>query len=363
MERVLQFGTGRFLRGFVEAFIDDIERSREAAGQPPGRRVTVVETSGSGMAGRLASQGHAYELRVLGLREGALVDTSRMIGVIDRSVDASEQLHDVVAAALDPDLTMIVSNTTEQGYAPGRFPRLLAAVLAARARALMPGVVILPCELIERNGDQLRRLVSDELALAQEEPAIAARVEDVNWWATTMVDRIVTAAPPGASDAAGGLGVVVEPFASWVIEVAGDVRLLEHPSVARTTDVTPHSLRKIRILNGAHTALVAQTRGAGFEFVREAVEDPRVIDWLEGLLRDEVVPALADRIPAGGDFVTTVLERLRNPYLDHRLADIATNHGQKLRLRLLPTHDEYVRLRGHPPRRLAALLSQEGVLA
>jgi tagaturonate reductase len=362
MDRVLQFGTGRFLRGFVEAFIDDAERSRDAAGQPPARRVTVVETTGSGMAGRLAAQDHVYELHTRGLDDGVVVDTSRSIRVIDRSVDASEQMHEVTEVALGADLTMIVSNTTEQGYAPGRFPRLLATVLAARARARMPGLVILPCELIDRNGDRLRRLVSDELVRAEEDPAIVAMVDDTNTWATTMVDRIVTASARGPSDAAGGLGVVVEPFASWVVELPEDVQPLEHPCVTRTADVTPFVLRKIRILNGAHTALVARTRGSSYAFVREAVEDPDIIEWLEELLREEIVPALADRVVNGQGFVTSVLERLRNPFIDHHLADIEANHRQKLSLRLLPSYEDHLRLFGHPPRRLTEILEQEGVL-
>ena len=362
MDRVLQFGTGRFLRGFVEAFIDEMERSSDDRPPRPGVRVTVVETTGSGMAARLAAQGHAYELRTRGLDDGVVVDTSRVIRVIDRSVDASEQLDDVTEVVLDPNLTTIVSNTTEQGYAPGRYPRLLATVLAARTRARLPGLVILPCELIDRNGDRLRGLVSDELALGEEDPTIAAKVDADNTWATTMVDRIVTAAPQTSGDA-DGLGVVVEPFSSWVIEASKGVPLLEHPSVTRTADVTPFVLRKIRILNGAHTALVARTRGGSYAFVREAVEDPAIFAWLEELLREEIVPALGQRIVDGQGFATSVLERLRNPFLDHRLADIETNHQQKLRLRLLPTYHDHIDLVGSPPRRLAAILEQEGVLA
>jgi tagaturonate reductase len=360
MDRVLQFGTGRFLRGFVEAFIDDTERPRREAGQPPGRRVTVVETTGSGMAGRLAAHGFEYELHTRGLEDGAVVEASRLITVIDGSVDASGRSDALAEIALEPALTTIVSNTTEQGYAPGRFPRLLATVLAARARARMPGLLILPCELIDRNGDELRRLVSEELVLAKEEPAIVATVADASTWATTMVDRIVTALP-GTSYAT-ELGVVVEPYSSWVVEVPEGVPLLEHPSVTRTADVTPFVLRKIRILNGAHTALVARTRGRRHAFVREALEDADTVDWLEALMREEIVPALADRIVDGQRFVSSVLERLRNPFLDHRLADIEINHGQKLALRLVPTYHDYIKLHGQAPRRLAEVLRQEGVI-
>jgi tagaturonate reductase len=362
MDRVLQFGTGRFLRGFVESFIDEAERARSAAGQPPGSRVTVVETTGSGMAQRLAAQDHAYELYTRGLAQGVTVDTSRTVRVIDASIDASSRFDEVVDAALDPDVKTIVSNTTERGYEPGRYPRLLAKVLAARARARLPGLVVLPCELIERNGDRLRQLVVEELSRADDPPDVIDRVHDTNAWATTMVDRIVTTAPSGSAEAS-GLDVVAEPYASWVIEVADDAGVPQHPCVTRTTDATPYTLRKTRILNGAHTALVSEARDGGFSFVREALDDAAISEWLEGLLREEIVPALADRIVDGQDFVTSVLERLRNPFLDHRLSDIESNHAQKLRLRLLPTYEDYLRLMGRTPRRLARILEREGVLA
>ena len=363
MERILQVGTGRFLRGFVEAFIDDSERARVAVGLPPGARVTVVETTGSGMAGRLAEQGYRYFLHTRGLERGQLVNTSRTIQVIDRSVDASERTDAVIEAVLGSDVTTIVSNATEQGYAQGRYPRLLATLLVARARARMAGLVILPCELLDRNGDLLRRLVADELVSTAEAPAIVARVLDGNAWATTMVDRIVAGPPPSDPGSDAGLDIVVEPYSSWVIEVDEDAQLPRHPSVKRTRDVTTFALRKIRILNGAHTGLVARTRGGRYKFVREALDDPDIHDWLEGLMREEIVPAMADRIVDGQEFVTSVLERLRNPFIDHRLADIGTGHPQKLRSRLLPTYHDYLRLFGQPPRRLSAILDQEGVIA
>ncbi len=133
-ERIIQIGTGRFLRGFVEAFIDDDERVRAETGHPPARRVTVVETTGSGTARRLAAQDHAYELRTRGLAHGRVVDTRRVIRVIDRSIDASDELDTLVGAAMDPQVKAIVSNTTEAGYAPGGYPRILATMLSSRAR-------------------------------------------------------------------------------------------------------------------------------------------------------------------------------------------------------------------------------------
>jgi tagaturonate reductase len=177
----------------------------------------------------------------------------------------------------------------------------------------------------------------------------------------TLVDRIATV-PAGDDPAAQGdpFAVVVEPYASWVVEASSDARLPAHPAVQRTADVLPFALRKIRILNGAHTALVARTRGLPVSLVREAMDDAGIAAWLEGLLLDEVVPALGDRIVDGAAFVRIVLERFRNPYQDHRLRDIAAGHAEKVAVRLLPTYHDHVARFGRPPRLLGALLASEG---
>ena len=164
--------------------------------------------------------------------------------------------------------------------------------------------------------------------------------------------------PPAADPFA----VVVEPYASWVVQAPPAARLPAHPAVERTADVLPFAVRKIRILNGAHTALVSRTRVTSIVLVREAMDDPDVAVWLEELLLDEVVPALGDRIVDGAGFVRLVLERFRNPFQDHRLGDIAVGHAEKVAVRLLPTYHDHVTRFGRPPRLLGALLASEGLL-
>jgi tagaturonate reductase len=119
----------------------------------------------------------------------------------------------------------------------------------------------------------------------------------------------------------------------------------------------------LRGTDAAHAkAQSGRTRGSGKEFVREALEDPAISAWLEALLLEEIVPALGDRIVDGEAFVLSVLERFRNPFLDHRLADIAVDHERKLSLRLESTYRDHVQRLGRPPRRLGALLEKEGAL-
>jgi tagaturonate reductase len=359
--RVLQFGTGRFLRGFVDAFLQELNGSLPSS--VARWSVTAVESSGSGVAARLQAQDCRYRILVRGLEGDRIVDETRDIDVIEKAVDASHDPEPLVDAARDPRLSIVVSNTTESGYRPDRLPARLAGVLEARARAGLPGVTVLPCELIEDNGRRLRDLVIADARERRAPRSIVDAIADENAWAVTLVDRIATTPAPDDPAVKGDpFAVVVEPYASWVIEAPPWARLPDHPAVRPTLDVLPFALRKVRLLNGAHTALVARTRDLTVTSVRQAMEQREIASWLEDLLSEEIVPALGERIVDGTGFVATVLERFRNPFQEHRLADIAVGHVEKLRLRLLPTYHDHLSRFGRPPRRLEALLAREGML-
>lgn len=360
MDRILQFGTGRFLRGFVDVFASDARRSHGTR-EPRDVRVTAVESTGSGMAARLAAA-PSYPVWMRGLQDGRRVEERRTIGVIDRAVDASAGSEALLEQVLDPAIRMVVSNVTEAGYGADGLPARLADVLVARARADAPGLVILPCELIERNGERLRAAVRGVLEARAAAPPIVEHVFEANAWGVTVVDRIASRPTADTPDADDPLSVVVEPFASWVVELPAGVPwpLVGHPAVTTATDASPYALRKIRILNGAHTALVTRCRETTIRTVRDAMADPAIAAWLEQLLREEVVPALGDRIADGQGFVTTTLERFRNPFLEHRLADIAAGHAGKVRSRLVPTYGDHVARTGRAPRLLGAILDAEG---
>ena len=177
---ILQFGTGRFLRGFVGAFVQDGNDDTANGGPGPVRVIDVVESTGSGTAARLAAQGGRYRLLVRGLAYGRRVDTVRVVSSIDRTLDVRADPEATWAAGLDGDLRAIVSNTTEAGYRPGAdgFPARLLELLARRARAGMEGITILPCELIERNGAVLRSLVREQAAACSLERAVVEHVLD-----------------------------------------------------------------------------------------------------------------------------------------------------------------------------------------
>ncbi|MBT3342702.1 MAG: altronate dehydrogenase, partial [Gemmatimonadetes bacterium] len=178
-------------------------------------------------------------------------------------------------------------------------------------------------------------------------------------WVNTLVDRIVSGRPASHPllhvDA---LLTVTEPFALWAIQDDGRLGFLEHDAIERVPDITPYSLRKVRILNGAHTALVARALPMGIETVGAAIGHDDVDKWLHQLLEEEILPALGDRVEGADDFAAATFERFANPWLEHRLADIALHHETKLQTRLQPSFDDYVNRFGEKPPLLAQILGR-----
>jgi tagaturonate reductase len=356
-ETILQFGAGRFLRAFADLFLHQANQQA----QPPGR-VVIVQSTGDDRAGALTRQGGRYHVVVRGLENGAVVDRVETVESVSRALVAGAQWEEVRRLARSPMLRVILSNTTETGYnldpadrptdAPPRsFPAKLLAVLRERFEAGQPGLTIVPCELREHNADLLQGLVVQLARDWQAPEALQRWLRDECVWLNTLVDRIVTGAPREhpllAEDA---MLTVCEPYALWAIEhkAKADV-FLRHPAVVWTADVTPYFLRKVRILNGAHTALLIKAWRRGFATVREAVQDADLGRWLERLLFEEIVPTLEGRVEGPAAFARQVLERFRNPFLEHRLIDIAVHHAAKVPVRLTPTREEFRTRFGRTP--------------
>jgi tagaturonate reductase len=364
-ETVLQFGSGRFLRAFADVFIHQANQTTAPVG-----KVVIVQSTGGDRAGGLNSQAGRYHVVVRGLENGAVVDRVEPVESISRALVAARQWDQVLAFARSPQLRLILSNTTEAGYnldaadqptgAPQRsFPAKLLAVLRERFQARQPGLTIVPCELREHQADLLQSIV---LQLARDwnlpEP-LQQWLQNECVWLNTLVDRIVTGTPKEhpllATDA---MLTVCEPYALWAIQNKPKAwQFLQNPEVIWTDDVQPYFLRKVRILNGAHTALLIKARPRGFATVREAVNDPHLGAWLERLLFEEVVPVLEGRVDRPADFARQTLERFRNPFVEHKLADIAVHHDVKVQVRLVPTRDEFKAKFGRTPPLLNEVLS------
>src|SRR5579883_745131 len=362
-ETILQFGAGRFLRAFADLFIHQANEEGQNVG-----RVVVVQSTGDERAAALNRQKGHYHVAVRGYENGAVVDRVETSASISRALVAVSQWDEVRAVARSPELRIILSNTTESGYnldsmdkpndAPPRsFPAKLLAVLHERFVAGQPGLTIVPCELREHNADTLRGLL---LQLSRDwnlPDAFAGWLERECVWVNTLVDRIVVDPPADhplrAEDA---MLAVCEPYSLWAIQQK-TTPFIHHPAVVWTPDVQPFFLRKVRILNGAHTALLIKAWPRGFKTVRDAVLDAELGPWLERLLFEEIVPVLEGRVEGPAEFARQVLDRFRNPFFEHQLTSIAAHHAAKVQVRLVPTFDEFQAKFGRTPPLLHEVLN------
>lgn len=372
-ETVLQFGAGRFLRGFVDRFIHQANEDGAAVG-----RVVVVQTTGGARADSLGSRPEGFPVLVRGMVDDAVVERIDWVGSISRALQADRDWQAVMAVATSPDLQLLVSNATEAGYqlfaedklsdtpAKSLAGKLVQVLLARFEKGLAP-LVILPCELIEGNADRLRELAVQQAqrwGLSQE---FVAWLTQKNTWLNNLVDCMITSAPenhPMAKEHP--LLIHAEPYTLWAIRRPAGFEppaklqgLFRHQAVKLVDDLSPFYLRKVRILNGLHSAMVAKFLPQGFVTVQDVLKDKKAVRWVRDLLFDEIVPAIAARVGGAAEFADQTYDRLRNPFLQHKLSDIRLNHAEKIKVRLQPTYDEYQKLFGAKPSHLAEALAVE----
>jgi tagaturonate reductase len=377
--RVLQFGQGNFLRGFVDWQLDVLN---EQCGLDFG--VVVVRPTSRSKAPLLDTQGGRYTTVLRGLdAQGALQTEVRTIGCVQRELDLAIHFADYLALAHNPELRFIVSNTTEAGIAvndsdqygdrpPQTFPAKLTRWLHERyvyfAADPSKGLVLLPCELIEANGPALTAAVLHYCALWQLAPEFQTWLGQSCHFCSTLVDRIVTGYPTEEiAQLQAELGyqddflLTGERYHYWAIEAPHSVAL-ELPlqraglHVEWVTDLAPIRLRKVAILNGAHTLLAAVGLLAGVHTVREAVSDPDIGRFLRAALWDEIIPTLPFPQAESGAYAQDVLRRFGNPHIQHQLTAIALNMESKCLARLLPQVRRFHQAQGRfPPHLLLAL--------
>ena len=343
-DTILQFGTGRFLRAFVDLFVQEVNEAGAIWD------VVCVQSTGAERAAQLNAG--PFHVAIRGMSAGAMIDETRSISSVSRGLAADRDWETVRSLAQRDCLKIVVSNTTEAGLSldpadtersgvPRSFPAKLLDLLLQRMETDAQPLTILPCELVDGNADVLRALVLEQACKWGVDASTRARLEEENVWCNTLVDRIVSAPtedhPLRNSDP---LLAVAEPFAFWAI-VAPGKKPIDHPSIQVVDSVTPYALRKVRLLNGAHTALVERALGR-FATVREAMADPSTREWLHTLVFEELVPCIDARVEDADGFAKSVFERFDNPFLDHRLEDIALHQSDKVGVRLLPPYHEYL---------------------
>ena len=370
-EKVLQFGEGNFLRAFADYWFDV---SNEKAGWN-GKVVLVCPIKG-GMAHLFNEQEGLYTLYLRGRENGEKVDRKRVISVVSRCLSPYEEsdFEAMMEVARSADLEYVVSNTTEAGIVSdpacnledrpaSSFPGKLTQVLLERFKAGQKGLIILSCELIDNNGKELQKCVNqyiDQWGLSDE---FRKYVNEDCLFCFTLVDRIVPGRirdPKeverleqinGYSDPLLDVG---EVFGVWNIE--GPAWLEDKLPFKKAglncpvvPDVTPYKKRKVRILNGAHTGFVLGAYLAGFDIVRDCMQNETVPNFMNTMLYDEVIPTLPlDKDDLLG-FAKAVQDRFNNPFVNHELMSISLNSTSKWRARDLPSLLEYKEKTGRLP--------------
>ncbi|WP_437716191.1 mannitol dehydrogenase family protein [Sorangium sp. So ce448] len=368
---ILQFGTSRFLQAHADFFISEALGAGRALGT-----ITVVQTTSNpesrARIDALRAQGR-YPVRIRGLRREEVVDTTIECGSITEALDANTDWP-LVRERFAKDARVVISNTSDSGYvcspedtasllAPGAgvprgFVAKLVVLLRARFEAGAAPLTLLPCELVSNNGDTLRALVADVARQWGADADFLRYIEHTCIWVNSLVDRIV-------SEPIRPVGAIAEPYALWAIEQReGMVLPCQHEAMIVTDDLLHYERLKLLLLNLGHTYLAERWQLDGRpadENTLHAMRDPALRADLEALWRDEVVPVF-DALGKGAAaraYLDEVRQRFQNPFLDHRLSDIARNHGEKMRRRFVPVIElaRELGLNLDQPRLHAALLT------
>src|SRR6478609_5500042 len=361
--KVLQFGEGNFLRAFVDWVIDVMNEKTDFNGA-----VQIIQPIKQGMGAMVNAQDGLYHVVLNGIKNGSPSQETRLITCVEGVLNPFENLSAYLKAAENPDLKFILSNTTEAGIAfnaadtnasvlaetfPGKLTMLLYHRFTYFAGATEMGLIIMPCELIDKNGAALKSAILQYVAHWNLPDAFKHWINTSNTFCNTLVDRIVPGFPKDtikeiqqATGYEDNLVVMAEPFHLWVIE-AGDAVRNAFPAdkaglqVKFVKDMAPYRTRKVRILNGAHTALVPVAYLNGLRTVKESVEDAITGKFIHDVIFDEIIPTLDLSKDELQQFANDVIERFKNPFIRHELSSIALNSVSKYTVRVLPSVLKY----------------------
>lgn len=372
--KVLQFGEGNFLRAFADWIIDILNEKAGFNGS-----VQIIQPIRKGMASMINAQDGLYHVVLNGIKNGIAAKEIRLITCVSGAVNPYEDLHTFLKAGENPDLKIVISNTTEAGISfdgsdtspdslPNSFPGKVTMLLYHRYRHFQgapdKALTFLPCELIDKNGDALRTTVL-QYAIHWKLPADFEHwIREHNIFCNTLVDRIVPGFPKDTvheirqeTGYADNMVVLAELFHLWVIEGPEQVRHLLPASKAGlevkfVEDMAPYRTRKVRILNGAHTVMVPVAYLYGLRTVRESVENEELGKYIRKVIFEEIIPTLDLPPDELKQFADDVIERFLNPFIRHELSSIALNSVSKFKVRVLPSILEYIKRKKQLPERL-----------
>lgn len=374
--KIMQFGEGNFLRAFIDWQIDHLNKEN---GLNAG--ISIIRPIDYDALPLLNTQDGLYTTIVRGINEqGEAVAVDRIIECVNEEIPVYKEFERYMALAEQPELKVIFSNTTEAGIefigtdklddAPAKaFPAKLTQWLFNRFNhfngALDKGLMIVPCELIDYNGEKLKEIVLQYCQLWLLPAAFVEWIESANHFCSTLVDRIVTGFPRdehaqlqekfGYQD---NFMVTSEYFHFFVIQ--GPKELEEflclkgsNLNILVVDDIYPYKQRKVAILNGAHTALVPLAFMAGINAVGEAMDDELFAKFTQQLIFNEVIPTLNLPKDELEQFANDVIKRFKNPYIHHLLLSISLNSMTKFATRIVPQLLNFVEIEGKVPKLMA----------
>ena len=370
--KVLQFGEGRFIRGFLNYFIEIANHKQLFNGCS-----IVIQPRKADKVAVINAQDGLFTVCSRGLRGGTKTEEFMVISSIKKAIAAKTDWINTLKLAEIPSIQIIASNTTEAGLTydqgdlidnnpPTSFPGKLTAMLYHRYKIFdgekNRGLMILPLELVENNGDLLKKIV---LKLAKKwklEAKFVQWLEGANKFYNCIVDRIVTGYPKpeeldqfqqqlGYEDK---LFNIAELYHSWIIEADEKLQTTlpfdeAGLNVQLVSNIKNYFLRKVRILNGAHTSMVPIAYLSGKNFVKESIEDSLIGVYIKNLLKNEVIPFVNLPHDELITYKDAIIERFLNPFLQHKLLTISHYQSSKMRLRVLPSIINYYQKYNNPP--------------
>ncbi len=377
--KIVQFGGGNFMRGFTDYIIDQLNKK---AGFNAG--IVNVQPTQGGSVHKLEEQDNLYTLFTRGIKKGEIIDEKMIISAIQKSINPYTQYDEFLALAKEEELEFVFSNTTETGITydetedqysgPHKnFPAKVTVLLYERFKyfkgAPEKGLRIIPCELIEDNAFVLKDIIIQYARLWNLKEDFVQWIEQCNYFHNTLVDRIVPGYPKDDAesyeeqlDYEDQMMVVSEVFLLFVIQDAKNLKERIpfdqiNEQILVVDDIQPYRLRKVRILNGGHTLMLAPALLSGKETVKESIDNPFIGKFLRDAVFNEVNPTLGLDENELKDFAEEVFDRFRNPFIKHYLASIALYFVSKFKVRILPSLLGYVEINHKLPLNLTFSLA------
>lgn len=376
-EKIIQFGTGVLLRGLPDYFVDKANKQGTFNG-----RIVVVKSTDRGGVDAFQDQDNLFTHCIRGVEGGEAVEETFINSAISRTLSARSQWEEVVACARNPEINIVISNTTEVGIQlveddlhaspPESFPSKLTAYLYERfctfQGSVESGMVIVPTELVVDNGKKLRDIVLEQARRHNLGEDFITWLTDHNTFCSSLVDRIVPGLPNETTqkeltDTLGyhdELLIMSESYRLWAIEGGAHVRSVlsfaeADAGVIIEPDIDLYRELKLRLLNGSHTFSVALFFLSGMETVRQSMENPTLDNFITELTLDELAPAIPYNVDLeqARTFGRQVLDRFRNPYIKHQVIDITMQYTAKMKMRNVPTLISHYEKFGTVPGRMA----------